>query len=1011
MISSIQMTSTRRCMSTAGHRITAFAAPAAITALALLGGCAQNNVPAPVDAAVADAPYVRPLCTEYSFRDAVYDCEQLDRCNSEDLTYRVACCECDPIYCNPDPTCAPPPEPVGPAESCMGCHNGSALNDYAGPGMSNPHPFPGAPNVECTTCHGGDGTGVGKLGSHVPPPPEIGNRENLARDPQAYFNRLTLSGLDKLPDYTVDGKVYSALDYLQFVNPGDLRVVTDGRGCGTPACHADQHAEWVPRTVLGSNSGFFSSAMYAVGSPNHIPEHEGLYEDTAAEYGFRDIEDPDWSYDPARVGTVGRLDEWPERAQFGDITGIYDNDLYDAADMANQVDGQNRIIPGSPLEHVFQEAVAITCGDCHLGSAGANNRYADFRSSGCTSCHMEYSRDGRSRSTDPNVNHYEPADPDAIAAPERSHIDSHQIRNVAKFLPNGAFQRGISDYACVGCHQGSNRTVLQYWGIRLDQNQDLENGTQYPANPETFENTANDRRLFDPAVDNETFNGRVPEQYILEEDYDGDGRDDTPPDVHHEAGLGCIDCHGSRDLHNGTPGDPTSGAIISRMDQAVQIQCQSCHGEVNAYLETAPCRTYSGETAECGLDRLGNPLRHVTRGEDGSVWLVSRLTGARHFVPQVRDTVVDNGQRNPLTDEPVFNALASYAMGRADGNPDTGIGPQQANGIVRTGFSHTDRVDCVTCHAAWTNNCVGCHLKNQYDDNPDNFFFSNITGERIVNFQANADFTYQTPVPFYLGVNSRGRVAAMAPGTQMFYRYEDLNGVESRVFVFSDRNGDGNNPGVGGRDPFPSNGHDSLMPHSIRGRVSNQYEGPRYCVSCHLTQEGINRYGDQYQAFRTAMANNDFGSLNFGLLRQHIGQNTGNQLNSPIWVHMVAGLGSGLFLFDVTGCPENPLDNNANRQYCPDGAPAETFNPGEVVYNLDGIVEPTGVQNSSSAHPMQSTGRGQELRNGASNPNVTGPLGADIIRRLTDPATGIVLDSWLTADGALGGNASAYVAR
>jgi hypothetical protein len=43
------------------------------------------------------------------------------------------------------------------------------------------------------------------------------------------------------------------------------------------------------------------------------------------------------------------------------------------------------------------------------------------------------------------------------------------------------------DRACVGCHQGSNRTVLQYWGIRLDQNQDLVNNFQYPANPVTFQ--------------------------------------------------------------------------------------------------------------------------------------------------------------------------------------------------------------------------------------------------------------------------------------------------------------------------------------------------------------------------------------------------------------------------------------------------------------------------------------------------------------------------------------------
>ena len=39
---------------------------------------------------------------------------------------------------------------------------------------------------------------------------------------------------------------------------------------------------------------------------------------------------------------------------------------------------------------------------------------------------------------------------------------------------------------------------------------------------------------------NQTFNNRTADQYLLFEDYDGDGRDDTPPDLHYEAGLGVL---------------------------------------------------------------------------------------------------------------------------------------------------------------------------------------------------------------------------------------------------------------------------------------------------------------------------------------------------------------------------------------------------------------------------------------------------------------------------------------
>ncbi len=914
---------------------------------------------------------------------------------------------------------ASPPVQASPtaAESCMSCHNGSSLNDYSGSGLENPHPFGSAANLTCTSCHGGDGQATTRQAAHVPAPPEIGNDQNQIDDPTAYFNRLTLTGIDKFQDYTVNGKAYSALDYLQFINPGDLRVVQGFRSCGQ--CHgpnalsspASKHAEWMARSPLGTETGIFSGAIYSAGIDNAVPENRGLYEDTAADLGFRAVANPNYQADPSKVGAVGRLSEFPVYSVFGETGGanLFQNAQYSALNLPNDLRADNSVEPGSALANLYHEQVAFTCGDCHLGSAGANNRYGDFRSSGCTACHMPYSLDGRSRSGDLRVNRNEPANPDAIAAPERSHIRRHLIQNVAKTLPSGEFVHGIDDYACAGCHQGSNRTVMQYWGIRLDQNADLAGGTQYPANPDTFQNTANDTRLFDPNVGNQTFNGRNADQYILFEDYDGDGRDDTPPDVHYEAGLGCIDCHGSRDLHGGTNGDASSGQIVSRQDQAVAITCESCHGGIAAYAQTQSCTTYNGSAAQCVVDAKGNVLRHVTK-ESGRYYLVSRLTGDRHYLPQTKDTVVDSGVVHPSTNKPVYNGLASYAKGRADGNPATGLGPQQNDGsLVSQSFSHTDEMSCTACHASWTNGCIGCHLAGEYDDNPNNFFFSNITGERIVYKEANADFTYQSPVPFQLGVDSHNKISPISPNTLTFYRYTDLNGQESQVFAFTDRNGNGNNPNTAGRNAFPALGHNMMMPHSIRGRVQQSSEGPRYCVACHLTNQALANFGNRYATFRTAMQNNNFAALDFDLLRTHIGRNTGNQRNSPFWVHMVSGLGSGLFLFDQDGCPVNTLDNNANRQYCKNGAPANNFNVNNVVYNLDRMVEETGVANSSNTHPMLRPGQGKNKRDGASIPNLAGPLGATLIERLADPDNGIVLDSWIDADGRLRGNATNFL--
>jgi hypothetical protein len=298
-------------------------------------------------------------------------------------------------------------------------------------------------------------------------------------------------------------------------------------------------------------------------------------------------------------------------------------------------------------------------------------------------------------------------------------------------------------------------------------------------------------------------------------------------------------------------------------------------------------------------------------------------------------------------------------------------------------------------------------LRTQYDDV--NYFFSNLNGKRIVQKQQNADFTYINPVMFYLGVNSKNKVAQMSAGQKTFYAYIDLNGDTSQTFSFSDRNGNGNNPNYLGRNAHPAHNMYQMSSHTIRGKVTATQEGPRYCVACHMTVDGVNQFGAQYADFLATYAARDYANLDFALLQQHIGQNPGNQLNSPFWVHMIAGLGSGLFLFDQFGCPVNPLDNNANRFICANGAPANNFNANNVVYDADRLVEITGVANAGMAHPMIEF---PTLRDGSLESSMAGPLGATIINKLTNlnvQQGGKVLDSYIDANGNAQGNAANFI--
>ena len=165
---------------------------------------------------------------------------------------------------------------------------------------------------------------------------------------------------------------------------------------------------------------------------------------------------------------------------------------------------------------------------CHLWSEGRAVRGrvgfdGDYRGQGCAACHVAYSIDGLSETSDPHVAKHEPGHP-------RRHT----------------MTRAPGTETCTSCHYGDASIGLHFRGLS-QLPPDTPGGPEIPGTTDTQLN-----RVFylnDPAI--------------------------CPPDVHYERGMHCVDCHTKSDVM----GD---GKLHGQMEHAVEITCQACHGTFTA---------------------------------------------------------------------------------------------------------------------------------------------------------------------------------------------------------------------------------------------------------------------------------------------------------------------------------------------------------------------------------------------------------------------------------------------
>lgn len=559
-----------------------------------------------------------------------------------------------------------------------------------------------------------------------------------------------------------------------------------------------------------------------------------------------------------------------------------------------------------------------------------NNPFGRGRPSGCTSCHIEYAKDGRN------------AEPiDRTVADNGRAVTTDLPFGIRQDLGQHAYakrhelKRAVKTETCGACHGFVTRVDVSMIGT-YEQETDFTNIEQVNTIG-TFEYTApsgNKVRIFDNLAHykngsilndgeglsedlnnngeldtalvetdingdkvlqpNEDFNknGVLDEGLTINEDVNGNSSLDIPDrvrrsdafdgrqnriiyggangavrlgDIHLERGFNCVDCHIANDVH----GD---GQIYTRNWDAIQIECEDCHGTNNS----EPALVFSGPN---GGDDMKSTRYNTAFGQpwfatvDGKLIQRSRVDPKLSWVVPVLTAPKDNASAyahrqpvesfDPLLDHGNAGCAAFTTEDTCTVNICSWDG-SLCNGFERQ-FAHIAEpnekggLECYSCHSSWQPNCLTCHLKMDVATPKQEIWWGDDDVEDVF-FQL---FSY-TRSPFYLGHagNTEGNKIAPHRSTMQLHLTVVAGGIQlAESAMFSTK------------ENLSSMVSNAYFPHTVRTVETKQ------CVRCHTLEDNEGRVANDH------------------LITEASAQGSGRYENVGDWI--MAATGAGLDLLDM----------------------------------------------------------------------------------------------------------------
>ncbi len=781
----------------------------------------------------------------------------------------------------------PQPQTSSPKlEGCVSCHGQIEPMHKYGPTetLDKLNNGKDAVGLTCTGCHGGNPV-PGKTSDDAKSIQQIKNEAHVSpKFPAEWKRNGQYTGAN--PERTNTLLARESWEFVRFVNPGDLRVAAATCGSGG-GCHAVESKN-VARSMMTHGAMLWGAALYNNGS---LPVKDARFGESYNEAGAPQtlLQTPQPSDEARRtkglLDALAPLPRW-EISQPGNVLRVFERGgkrrlevgLPDREEEPGKPDkGLSARGFGSAqrTDPVFLGIQKTRLMDPTLNFLGTNDHPGDYRSSGCSACHVIYANDrtpshsafysgagnlGRSETADPN-----------IPKNESGHPIKHQ------------FTSRIPTSQCMVCHMhpGTNM-VATYLGMTWWDNES-DGGRMYPSqqrNPTPDE----ERVKLDRNPEGASVRGLWSELEFLAQtgttsfnaglknvqfgDFNGHGwlfrkvykRDrkgnlldaqgnivpaNDPQkfsksvhlnDIHLEKGMHCVDCHFSQDAH----GD---GNLYNEPRAAIEIACEDCHGSMSrkATLST------SGPAAPVSAAQSGKPAvvgRNLTRG------LTTRdESGTR--VPVFRRTPRDSKKKDEFGKEVElkagdvvqtsmvvpgrwwrvsqvldtitpgsrdYNEKSRYAKTIRKDNAVWGDVPKDASQLA-----HRDaEMTCVACHSSWVTSCFGCHLSmqanrkmpNRHNEGGDSRNFTQY------NFQVLRDDI------FMLGRDGTvigNRVAPVRSSSAVLVSSQNQN----REWIYSQQQ-------TTSAEGFAGQAFNTHVPHTVRATET------KGCSDCHVSTKNDN---------------------------------------------------------------------------------------------------------------------------------------------------------------------------